>query len=128
MENHDRKIPSGNGFLFGVILGAVVTLLFTTKKGREIVKNLTEKGADRLSELQDNIDKAVEKGEAEESDYLEPEDRPKQQIEPEKPKLLAKEPSSSSKIKTEKARQEKVNSPTKSPERAVKRFFRMKKS
>ena len=128
MENHDKSNPSGNGFLFGVILGAVATLLFTTKKGREIVKDLTEKGADKLSELQKNIDKAVEEGEAEENDYLEPEDRPKQQIEPEKPKLLAKEPSSGSKIKTEKVRTEKVNSPSSSPERAVKRLFRMKKS
>lgn len=127
MENHDKSNNSGNGFLIGLILGSVATLLFTTKKGREIVRDLTEKGVGKLSEIQENIDKAVVAEEAVENDYLEPKDRQGEHIEPEKPKLLAKESTSSSNIKTEKRRVEKSSQPPK-PERAVKRLFRMNKS
>lgn len=43
----------GNGFLLGVIVGAILTLLFTTKKGREILKELLEKGVEKFSNLED---------------------------------------------------------------------------
>ncbi len=127
MENHDKSDNSGNGFLIGIILGSVVTLLFTTKKGREIVKDLTEKGLERLSELQNNIDKAIIVEEAEENDYLEPEDRLVQPNEPEKPKLLAKESTPNVDARIEKPRTEKATQAQK-PERVVKRLFRMKKN
>ncbi len=122
MESHDKSNNSGNGFLIGLILGSFATLLFTTKKGREIVKDFTEKGVEKLSELQSNIDKAVVT-EKVENDYLEPEDRLQQQSEPEKPKLLAKE------VKTDKANTSKKESVSvaKTP-RTVKRFFRLKKN
>jgi hypothetical protein len=57
--NHNHKSSHGNGFLLGVILGVIVTLLFTTKKGREIVKILTEKGLDKFSDLQKVMNEAT---------------------------------------------------------------------
>lgn len=60
MDHHDNNHNHGNGFLLGLILGGVVTLLFTTKRGREIVKDLTEKGLDKFSELQDEFEEVGE--------------------------------------------------------------------
>ena len=45
-----------NGFFLGLLMGAGLTLLFTTKKGKRIVKTLTEEGLEDLSKLQDIID------------------------------------------------------------------------
>ena len=56
--NHRHQKNHGNGFILGVIVGVILTLLFTTKKGREIVKELTEKGLDKLSDLQGVMDEA----------------------------------------------------------------------
>lgn len=42
-----------NGFLVGVIVGAALVFLFATKKGRKIVKTLTEEGLEGVSGLQD---------------------------------------------------------------------------
>ncbi|HVF69339.1 MAG TPA: YtxH domain-containing protein [Xanthomonadales bacterium] len=119
-NNHDHN---GNGFMLGVFLGSIATLLFTTKKGREIVKDMTEQGLEKFSELQDNIDKAVVTEEVEENDYIEPVDRPDQPKEIEKPKLLAKDKKPE---KNHSEKEESIQSPK--PHRAVKRLFRIKKN
>lgn len=49
----------GNGFLVGVIVGVILTLLFTTKKGREIVKELTAKGLDAFSDFQKVMNETI---------------------------------------------------------------------
>ncbi|HUQ84843.1 MAG TPA: YtxH domain-containing protein [Candidatus Limnocylindrales bacterium] len=120
-NNHHNQ--NGNGFMLGLILGSAAALLFTTKKGREILSDLTEKGLEKFSTLQDNLDKKIIK-EVEENDYLEPEERAIEHIEIEKPKLLAKE-----EVKHEKSHNTKpeiVHSPK--PQRTVKRLFRLKKN
>ncbi len=107
MEHKNNHNSSGNSFLLGVIVGGIATLLFTTKKGREIARDLAEKGLQKFSELQDNMDEAIVAEEVEENDYIEP-----VKMEPVK---LAKE-----------ARPNKVPVQPK-PSTAVKRFFRLKK-
>lgn len=67
-RNHHHETP-GNGFLMGVIVGAATTLLFTTKKGREIVKDITEKGFERFSDLQTALEE--DEFEAAGADYVE---------------------------------------------------------
>lgn len=80
-NNHNHTNSQGNGFLLGVIVGVIITLLFTTKRGREIVKDLTAKGLDKFGELQkvldekkDEFKEVLEQDEMleEESEYLEP--------------------------------------------------------
>ncbi len=122
-EKNNNHSGGGNGFLAGLIIGGVVTLLFTTKRGREIVKELTEKGLDKFTELEDSLkEKKLE--DSGESDYVVPVERPGQPQEVEKPKLLAKEDN-----KVNKTESKKSNIPTApKPPREVKRFFRLKKN
>ncbi len=49
----NERHHSGNGFLFGIIVGVLLTLLFTTKKGRNILKTLADEGVDSISDLLD---------------------------------------------------------------------------
>ena len=59
MEKRNNNHTEGggmNGFFLGLLMGAGLTLLFTTKKGKRIVKTLTEEGLEDLSKLQDIID------------------------------------------------------------------------
>lgn len=107
-DRHNHNHPPSNGFLMGVIVGGIATLLFTTKKGREIVKDLADKGLEKYSDLQKTVEKTKQEYEEviEGDDYLEP-------VEVEKIKL-AKE------IKKD---EDKIPTPSK-PHRADKRFFR----
>lgn len=72
----------GNGFMLGLLVGVVVTLLFTTKKGREVLKTLTERGADEISELKSRLNEVREQVEEDlddpeetEIDFVEIEER-----------------------------------------------------
>ncbi|MEK7605211.1 MAG: YtxH domain-containing protein [Patescibacteria group bacterium] len=67
---HDRQEQNGssfNTFLFGILIGVLATLLFTTKKGRRLLKVITDESVDRLSKwedmvktMQEHIDEDVE--------------------------------------------------------------------
>lgn len=57
-QKHDHHHGSGNGFLLGFLLGVLVTLLFTTKKGREVLRLLTEKGLEKFSDLEDVLEES----------------------------------------------------------------------
>lgn len=50
----DEKKPQGNGFLVGLILGGAIGALVSTKKGRQLIKGVSEHGLDYL-------DQAIEK-------------------------------------------------------------------
>lgn len=71
-DKHNHHHPPSNGFLMGVIVGGIATLLFTTKKGREIVKDLADKGFDKLSEFEKSINQSdvEEVLEIQGSDYI----------------------------------------------------------
>jgi hypothetical protein len=49
MEN---KSHGPNSFVIGVAVGVLLTLLFTTKKGRRILATLTDEGLNRFTELE----------------------------------------------------------------------------
>ena len=115
-NHHDH---TGNGFLVGVIIGGVATLLFTTKKGREIVKDLTSKSLDKFSEIQKNLDETVDFEEVDGGDYVEPEDRPAKLVEEKEQKLLASDSGDKSKKSSE---SEKHNAKS-----SVRRFFKSSK-
>lgn len=90
-----RQSGSSNGFLFGVIVGVVLTLLLSTKKGRKMLRTLTEEGLDKVSTLEDLFDEDyLEEGE---TDYVKevPEDaaaeevvEPKSRVKAHKPRLF----------------------------------------
>jgi gas vesicle protein len=75
-EKHHQG--GGNGFLAGVIVGVVITLLFTTKKGREIFKDTVDRAIDKFNNLQDKVETKLDEQEVfddedEGDDYVKPE-------------------------------------------------------
>lgn len=64
MENkNNQHVSGGNAFILGVIVGVVITLLFTTKKGKEILRVLTEKGLSKFSDMEEIFDDEEESDE-----------------------------------------------------------------
>lgn len=61
MEHKEQKQGGGNGFILGVLLGAAIVLLFTTKKGRAILRDVSDKVINKLSHLDDLANKADDK-------------------------------------------------------------------
>lgn len=128
MENQNNSHnQNSNGFLLGLLIGGIATLIFTTKKGRELARELTELGIEKISDFQEKIDEAVvEYEDVPGDDYVEPTERPSEPTVLEKPKLLAKETAPAG-VKNEKSPGSKAESAQASkPHRVVKRFFRKK--
>lgn len=72
MENKRHSGGNLNIFIFGVLVGVAATLLLTTKKGRKLLKVITDEGADRLSQVEKMV-KEME-SEAEEEAFFEEDD------------------------------------------------------
>lgn len=65
MENNNPSAGSGqgkflNGFLLGALIGAGAVFLLTSKKGKELLKTLSEEGLDNISELLQQEDQIVD--------------------------------------------------------------------
>ncbi|OGH04577.1 MAG: hypothetical protein A2W22_04915 [Candidatus Levybacteria bacterium RBG_16_35_11] len=54
MNDQDNHRPHHSGFWLGVIVGAAIVFLFATKKGKKILKLISEEGAERLSRMVEN--------------------------------------------------------------------------
>ncbi len=62
--------------MLGLIIGVVVTLLFTTKRGRELFKRATEQGLSKFADLEQQIKKTGALLEdPDEDDYIDEEER-----------------------------------------------------
>lgn len=56
----DKHAQSGgSGFLLGILIGVLITLLITTKKGRRILKTLTDEGMEKFSDLEELFEKKL---------------------------------------------------------------------
>ena len=53
MENKSGKKHSGSAFLWGVIVGAILATLLTTKKGRAILRELINLGMEMIEDFVD---------------------------------------------------------------------------
>ncbi len=62
--NQPQRV-SGSGFLLGVIVGVILTLLLITKRGRAILKDILEKGAEKFANLE-QLMRETEKNDEEE--------------------------------------------------------------
>ena len=110
MEDKQQHHGGGSGFLFGIVVGAAVTLLFTTKKGREVFKTITEEGVSKvrrkIEETKEQLGDFEDMDEAE--DYIEPEER-----EPEKEVRHLAEGARSEPHNKEESKKEETKSPRK---------------
>jgi gas vesicle protein len=52
-EGNHHSSHNGGSFLLGVIVGAVIVFLFATKKGKKILKLLSEEGLENISKYVD---------------------------------------------------------------------------
>ncbi len=62
MDNNNNK-SSNNSFsvfLFGALIGAAIVLLLVTKKGKKILKAISEEGEGRISNILDKIENSVD--------------------------------------------------------------------
>lgn len=87
MEQQSKQNGGGNGFIFGVIVGVAIALLFTTKKGRAILRDMSEKVIDKLSKLEHVAKQSQEEVDlledfADEEDYVKTEPQPAPQPKP----------------------------------------------
>jgi gas vesicle protein len=72
-NNNTTNNGIGSGFLLGFIFGVLATLLLTTKKGREILKELIDKGMQRITDLEESHERTKQRQESEsENDYIKP--------------------------------------------------------
>jgi gas vesicle protein len=72
-NNTNTNNGIGSGFLLGFLIGVLATLLLTTKKGREILKELIDKGMQKITDLEEAHEKTKQKQEPEsENDYVKP--------------------------------------------------------
>jgi len=63
--SNDKNSGFGNGFLFGLIIGVAICLLFTTKKGRVILSELIENGERALEDFVEPHEASFEEREEE---------------------------------------------------------------
>lgn len=59
MENNNANSGNKffNGFLFGALIGAGAVFLLGTKKGKKLLKAISEEGLDNISNILDSSDK-----------------------------------------------------------------------
>ena len=122
MENKSANHHGfGNGFILGLLVGIVATLLLTTKKGRSLLRDFTDKGMDKFSDLEDKFQEKKEAirqmqdeyEEMEEGDDFIPE-------EPQPVKLAREEKEPPRKVQEKKYEDEEEHE-------KPRRFFRIKK-
>lgn len=96
-QRENKQHGGGNGFIFGVIVGVLVALLFTTKKGREILRDVSEKIITKLSSMEeyakqaDDISELFDEIDTDEKDYVKSDPQAAAEVQKEEPKVVVKE-------------------------------------
>lgn len=77
MNNNDNNHGGvGNGFLWGLIVGGAVVFLLGTKKGKKLLKSITEEGLEGIGDIADLIGDDAESYEEEEEEGIVPPQAP----------------------------------------------------
>lgn len=66
--NNNESHQGGNffqGFLFGAIVGGSIVFLLGTKKGKKLLKTITEEGMDNISNIGELVEDEIEEYEEE---------------------------------------------------------------
>lgn len=63
-KSEQQGIGLSNGFLLGVVVGVIITLLVTTQRGKRILKLITEEGMSKLSDWENVVTDMVDVYEA----------------------------------------------------------------
>jgi len=144
-QNKQTSNGPGSGFILGIFVGVLLTLLLTTKKGREILRELMKLATEKISDMDHSIERAFterekilkqEEEEIQGNDYVKPdEDEVREEV-----RYLATEPNEEKQEKiqeeTDKAKEIPVKTPSRKaeekngkPEKMSKRsFFRKKEA
>jgi hypothetical protein len=70
-NEHSTNSNHGNGFVLGLIIGVIITLLFSTKKGREFLRDWIDKGMSKFADLEDILkQQSTQQPQEEENDYI----------------------------------------------------------
>lgn len=69
MGNKNNNNGIGSGFLLGILIGVLLALLLTTKKGREILRELVDKAIHKISDLDKSSEENQQKSDGE-NDYV----------------------------------------------------------
>lgn len=90
MNNEQNKSNGnfGSGFVIGALVGAAIVFFLGTKKGRKILKIISEKGIDNISGMLEKSEKSAELEEIFEEDVEKPviekrmitKDRPQEEL------------------------------------------------
>ncbi|MBP9719269.1 MAG: YtxH domain-containing protein [Candidatus Levybacteria bacterium] len=111
MENKEATKHGGlsSGFLLGVVVGVIITLLLTTKRGKKILKMITEEGMNKISNWEDIFSDAVEEYTTQPAEPKLPSVELAEEIEDDEPQEIIVE---------------KKSSETKEVSKPIKRFFK----
>lgn len=62
MENNNHKSGSGffGGFMFGLLVGGLIVFLLATKKGKKILKTISEEGLDKVNDIIERTEKEAD--------------------------------------------------------------------
>lgn len=62
MNNNNNKSGNNffNGFLLGLLVGAAIVFLLGTKKGKRLLKAISEEGIENISNILEKTDKSVD--------------------------------------------------------------------
>lgn len=124
-NNYQNNSGFGNGFVLGLLIGVVVTLLITTKRGRELFKELTEKGMDKFSDFEDKLKETTADVKREAEEYGDMEEEEGNDYMPEEPRPVKL--SEKREQPRPQREEQQVHSQTQKAH-PVRRFFRGKKS
>jgi hypothetical protein len=94
MENKNNSGGAGSIFLLGLLIGVLITLVLTTKRGREILKEFMDKTIQKISDLEKSVDSDKVKKEIMHlaTEFAQKQEKKVHEAEPDKHEKLAHKP------------------------------------